>query len=100
MFMFMCLAAIDGWSISRRTRDYAVVGVLAGLAFATKYTAWILAVPILAAHAYRLGRAVASWRSIAELVLIGAAGFAAFAVTNPYAFIRWSDFVYWGFWFN
>ncbi len=100
LLMFLCLMACDRLATTGRTRDYAIVGLFAGLAFATKYTAWILAVPIVAAHAYRLGRGVLSWRSIVQLVIVGIAGFVAFAVTNPYAFIRWSDFVYWGFWFN
>jgi hypothetical protein len=40
------------------------------------------------------------WRALRPLVAATLVAFAAFAVTNPYAFIRWHDFVYWGFWFN
>jgi 4-amino-4-deoxy-L-arabinose transferase-like glycosyltransferase len=100
LLMFLCLLACDRIATAGRMRDYAIVGLFAGLAFATKYTAWILAVPIVAAHAFRLGRAILSWRSAAQLIVVGAVVFIAFAATNPYAFIRWSDFVYWGFWFN
>ncbi|HTM26180.1 MAG TPA: glycosyltransferase family 39 protein [Vicinamibacterales bacterium] len=100
LLMFLCLLACDRIATTGRMRDYAIVGLFAGLAFATKYTAWILAVPIVAAHAFRLGRAIVSWRSAVQLIVVGAVVFIAFAATNPYAFIRWSDFVYWGFWFN
>ena len=100
LMMLLTLWACDGIASDGRTRSYALVGLFAGLAFATKYTAWILVLPIVAAHVYRLGPRVLSWRSLGSLMLCGVAGFAAFAATNPYAFIRWHDFVYWGFWFN
>jgi len=100
LMMVLCLWACDRLMTSGRTRDYALVGVFAGLALATKYTAWILAVPIVVAHVRRLGRHAISWPSAAQLIVCGVVGFLAFAATNPYAFIRWSDFLYWGFWFN
>jgi hypothetical protein len=100
LMMFLTLFACDGIASEGRVRDYALTGLFAGLAFATKYTAWILAIPILVAHAYRRGWRVVPWRGIAGLVVCALVGFAAFAATNPYAFIRWHDFVYWGFWFN
>jgi hypothetical protein len=100
LLMVLTLFACDRVASDGRARDYALAGLFAGLAFATKYTAWILAVPILAAHAYRVGWGAFSWRSLRTLMLCGVVGFAAFAATNPYAFIRWHDFVYWGFWFN
>jgi hypothetical protein len=100
LLMFLCLRACDRFATTGRTRHYIVTGVFAGLALATKYTAWILAVPILTAHVHRLGRGTLSRRSIGQLIVCGGIGFLAFAATNPYAFIRWSDFVYWGFWFN
>jgi Dolichyl-phosphate-mannose-protein mannosyltransferase len=100
LFMTLCLWACDRIATSGQIRDYALVGVFAGLALATKYTAWILAVPILVAHTYRLRRDVWKWRTVAGPLVCGVVGFVAFAVTNPYAFIRWSDFWYWGFVFN
>ncbi len=100
LFMALCLWACDRIATSGRTRDYVLVGLFAGLALATKYTAWILAVPILVAHAYRLGRGVWNWRTLGGPIVCGIVGFLGFAATNPYAFIRWSDFWYWGFVFN
>jgi 4-amino-4-deoxy-L-arabinose transferase-like glycosyltransferase len=100
LFMVLCLWACDRIATRGRLRDYALVGLFAGLALATKYTAWILAVPILLAHGYRLRRDVLQWRTLAGLLTCGIVGFLAFAATNPYAFIRWSDFWYWGFVFN
>jgi len=100
LFMTLCLWACDRLATTGRMRDYAIVGVFAGLALATKYTAWILAVPILVAHVYRLRRGAWSLRSLLELIVCGVTGLLAFAATNPYAFIRWSDFWYWGFVFN
>lgn len=100
LLMVLCLWACDRIATSGRPRDYALVGLFAGLAFATKYTAWILVVPIIVAHGYGLRREVLRWRAVAQLIICGAVGFLAFAATNPYAFIRWSDFWHWGFVYN
>ena len=98
--MFLTLLTCDRIATTGRVRDYAIVGLFTGLAFATKYTAVMLAVPIAVCHVFRLGRKSLAWRSLWPLVVAMLVAFAAFAVTNPYAFIRWHDFVYWGFWFN
>ncbi|MGH9411901.1 MAG: ArnT family glycosyltransferase [Vicinamibacterales bacterium] len=98
--MFLTLFECDRLATTGRTRDYALVGLFAGLAFATKYTAIMLAVPILVCHVFRLRWKSAAWSSLRQLAIATLVAFAAFAVTNPYAFIRWHDFVYWGFWFN
>lgn len=98
--MALCLWACDGIAARGWKRDYALAGLFAGLAFATKYTAWILAVPLVTAHVYRLRRGALGWRTIGGLLVCALVGFAAFAATNPYAFIRWRDFWYWAVVFN
>jgi hypothetical protein len=100
LMMFLCLLSCDRLATTGRTRDYVVVGLFAGLAFATKYTAVMLAVPIAVCHVFRLRWRSLAWSSLGQLVVATLVAFAAFAATNPYAFIRWHDFVYWGFWFN
>ena len=70
-----------------RVRDYLLAGAGLGLACATKYTAGIVIVPLLAAAALRLrGSDRDSWRRVLASVLAGAlAALALFVIANPYS---------------
>jgi hypothetical protein len=82
-----------------RRRDYLLAGVGLGLACASKYTAGIVLLPLLAAtgtrylelepgaRAYLIGR-----RAVIGLVLAGVAALLAFLVANPYAVLDYQDF--------
>ncbi len=77
-----------------RARDYLLAGAGLGLACATKYTAGIVVVPLLAAAALRLrGPTPDSWRRVLLGVLAaGAAALALFVVANPYAVLDFHAF--------
>ncbi len=82
-----------------RRRDYLLAGVGLGLACASKYTAGIVLLPLLAAatarylnveadaRAYIVGR-----RAAIGLLLAGLAALLAFFVANPYAVLDYADF--------
>jgi hypothetical protein len=70
-----------------RVRDYLLAGVGLGLACATKYTAGIVLVPLLAAFAFRSGG-----RSLVGILLAGASAVAAFLIANPYALLDYHSF--------
>lgn len=70
-----------------RVRDYLLAGVGLGLACATKYTAGIVLVPLLAAFALRSGG-----RSLVGILLAGASALAAFLIANPYALLDYHSF--------
>jgi hypothetical protein len=74
-----------------RLGDYAVAGAGLGLAVATKYTAGIVALPLLVAGALafeRLGRR----RALTGLALAGGVALAAFVIANPHALLSYSEF--------
>jgi 4-amino-4-deoxy-L-arabinose transferase-like glycosyltransferase len=76
-----------------RTLDYALAGVGLGLAAATKYTAGIALLPLLAASAAHALDGRAQWRrSLAGLALAGALAVLAFLIANPYAVLDFSAF--------
>jgi len=82
-----------------RRRDYLLAGVGLGLACASKYTAGIVLLPLLAAtamryldlepgaRAYLIGR-----RAVLGLVLAAVAALLAFLIANPYAVLDYRDF--------
>jgi Dolichyl-phosphate-mannose-protein mannosyltransferase len=72
-----------------RVRDYLLAGIGLGLACASKYTAGIVLVPLLAAALLRAGGAR---RALVGLVLASAAALAAFVIANPYALLDYSAF--------
>jgi hypothetical protein len=83
----LCLAlwGVAGVVRGGRRRDYVLAGVGLGLACATKYTAGIVLLPLLAAaliHARAPGGRRAAARGVA---LAGGAALAAFVAANPYA---------------
>ncbi len=77
-----------------RRRDYALAGIGLGLAAASKYTAGIVLVPLLAAFAVRFAGASASARRgvLAGLLLGGVCALAAFLLANPYALLDYPSF--------
>jgi 4-amino-4-deoxy-L-arabinose transferase-like glycosyltransferase len=77
-----------------RVRDYLIAGIGLGLAAATKYTAGIMLVPLLAAIAMRyLDRGPGAARqAIGGLLLAGACALVAFLIANPYAILDYKSF--------
>ncbi|MGH2865416.1 MAG: glycosyltransferase family 39 protein [Solirubrobacteraceae bacterium] len=77
-----------------RVRDYLVAGIGLGLAAATKYTAGIMLVPLLAAVAMRWldGSPRAGRRAFGGLALAGLLALLAFLIANPYAVLDYSGF--------
>ena len=82
-----------------RRRDYLLAGVGLGLACASKYTAGIVLLPLLAAATARYlnveadARAyIAGRRAAIGLLLAGLAALLAFLVANPYAVLDYGDF--------
>ncbi len=77
-----------------RARDYLIAGVGLGLACASKYTAGIVIVPLLAAGAARFmdEGSAAGRHALGGLVLAAVAALAAFVVANPYALLDYGAF--------
>jgi hypothetical protein len=89
--------AVSAWGsagvlLYGRRRDYVVAGAALGFAFATKYTAGIAILPLLAAAGVRLARTGPARRpALVGLVLAGVAAAAAFVVANPYGVLSFSE---------
>lgn len=77
-----------------RTRDYLLAGVGLGVACASKYTAGVVLVPLLAAGAARYLDAdgAAKRRVVTGLLACGAVALVAFLAANPYAVLDYSGF--------
>jgi hypothetical protein len=77
-----------------RARDHLLAGVGLGLACASKYTAGIVLVPLVAASAAGHLRAQpsAGRRTLTGIALAGGAALVAFLIANPYAIIDYSEF--------
>jgi 4-amino-4-deoxy-L-arabinose transferase-like glycosyltransferase len=82
-----------------RRIDYLLAGLGLGLACASKYTAGIVVLPLIAAVATRYlsiepgGRAyLIGRRAVIGLVLAGASALVAFLVANPYAVLDYQSF--------
>jgi hypothetical protein len=77
-----------------RKRDYLLAGIGLGLACASKYTAGIVILPLLAAATVRfLERGSGSARGIlVGLALTGLAALLAFLLANPYALLDYRSF--------
>jgi hypothetical protein len=82
-----------------RWHDYLLAGVGLGFACASKYTAGIVLVPLIAAAAARLfegdeprERRRVALRIAAGLALAGVVAFAAFVLANPFSLLDYKDF--------
>ncbi len=76
-----------------RARDYLLAGVGLGLGCATKYTAGVVLLPLLAAAAARyLDAPAAGRRVVVGLALAGAAALVAFLVADPYSVLDFHAF--------
>jgi hypothetical protein len=75
-----------------RRRDYALAGAGLGLAVATKYTAAIGLVPLLAASSLAMSMPATRGRAFRGLVVAGAVGLGAFIVANPHAVLSFHEF--------
>jgi len=84
----VCLALIGVGGIVRRgaPADYVLAGIGLGVGCATKYTAGIVLLPLLAA-AFTRGRP-----PLRRIALAGVAAVAAFVVLNPYALLDFGAF--------
>jgi len=83
----LALAGAAGILHSGRTRDYLIAGAGLGLAIATKYTAGIVLVPLLAAALLAPGE-----RRLRNLALAGVVAGGAFLALNPYALFSFNAF--------
>lgn len=96
----LCLLGTAGVLRNGRLREYLIAGVGLGLACATKYTAGIVLLPLLAAAAARYldasielrSSAQAAARVLSGLALAGVAALAAFLLANPYAVLDYTAF--------
>jgi hypothetical protein len=90
----LSLLGTAGVLVKGRTRDYLLAGAGLGLACATKYTAGIALVPLLAAVAVRMREAGTGRRvqELSRLALAGALALAAFLAANPYSLLDYSHF--------
>src|SRR5262249_52769252 len=87
------LGMADRVAARGNVRDYVLAGVTTGLACSTKYTACLLVVPLLIAHAYRTGiRHVLGLPAIKNLALYGVSVIALFLAGTPYAVLDWPAF--------
>ena len=77
-----------------RARDYLVAGIGLGLACASKYTAGIVVVVLIAAVALRYleGEPGAGRRALGGIAIAAGASLIAFLVANPYAVLDYSAF--------
>jgi len=77
-----------------RARDHVLAGVGLGLACATKYTAGIIVLPLLASVFARLLDAGedGARRALTGLLVAGACALAAFLLANPYALLDYARF--------
>jgi Dolichyl-phosphate-mannose-protein mannosyltransferase len=77
-----------------RARDHLLAGAGLGLACASKYTAGIALLPLLAAVTarYLAGEPGAGRRAVEGIALAGAAALLAFLIANPYAVLDYHRF--------
>ncbi len=97
----LTLSLLGAAGVLRKGRliDYLVAGIGLGFACASKYTAGIVLVPLLAAGAARLydgepgeARARVAARIALALAFAGVVAFAAFFLANPYSLLDYKSF--------
>jgi 4-amino-4-deoxy-L-arabinose transferase-like glycosyltransferase len=98
----LTLSLLGTAGVLRRGRalDYLIAGVGLGLACATKYTAGIVLLPLLAATAVRYlerdrapgPRPAAVSPALAGIAIAGAAALAAFLISDPYSLLDYHAF--------
>ena len=90
----LCLLGSAGILRRGRSRDYVIAGIALGLACASKYTAGIVILPMLAAASarWRTEDRHGRRRALAMLALALVLAFAAFVLANPYSVIDYSAF--------
>jgi len=76
-----------------RTRDYVIAGLGLGLAIGTKYTAGIVAAPLLVAVTYQLVNDRQNRMRVLRGALVAAGlTLAAFLISNPHALLSFQEF--------
>ncbi|MGH2833655.1 MAG: ArnT family glycosyltransferase, partial [Solirubrobacteraceae bacterium] len=90
----LCLLGAAGVLRKGRMVDYLLGGIGLGLGCATKYTAGIMLLPLLAAVICRFleSPAAAQRRVVIGTLVAGASALAAFFAANPYAILDYSKF--------
>lgn len=87
------LAACERMAVRGDWQAYALAGALLGCAVSTKFTAFVLGAPVLAAHLWaRGGRGAVDVRGLGLLLAAGVASQVAFFASTPYAIINWTEF--------
>ncbi len=96
VMFFLCLATLAACERVATTGDrrgYLLAGALLGLAVSTKFTAFVLGAPVIAAHLWGRGwRRAFDLQALGLLLLCGAASQVAFFGTTPYAILNWPEF--------
>ena len=89
----LCVALVGVAGVLRRGHplDYAVAGAGLGVACATKYTAGILVLSLLAAAALSRDAGSVRWR-LGGLALAGVLALGGFLIANPYALFDYETF--------
>jgi hypothetical protein len=101
LLMLAALALMDRLISRGGMRDYALTGACIGLACSTKYTAWLLAAPFLAAHlAGRGARGAVHVSNLRKVAVAGVTAVMAFLAGTPLIVVDWRQFWEWGVVYN
>lgn len=94
VFVVAALIAADGVAARGAIRDYRLAGILVGLACSTKYTAWLLGVPVVAAHVLGRGlRRSVDASGLRRAAVAALAAVLAFFAATPYALLNRNGFL-------
>ena len=100
LLMLLALRSFDALITRQTTGAYVMSGLLIGLACSTKYTAWLLAAPFLAAHIAAKRKKFADLDSVRKLALGGTVAIAAFIAGTPLILADWKEFWTFGVEYN